>query len=194
MTRRNFAHKLLVPAFALVTAFAFATADLGIQAQNTNSSETTASQVSPGISGGTDEDLSGTFTGNVRMSGAHEMASTPATLTITGNSFTLATADGVMNHSGTVRAVNSSGYIGAAFRFSDITDAASNNIPLSASVRARRSGDRLTLTPVPGERNRLWFNAGGGGGGGRRGRRRRAAPAPAPDATPEATPTPPPSN
>jgi hypothetical protein len=115
MTRRNLAHKLLIPAFALVTAFAFVTADLNTQAQNTNSSttgEASAAQVSPGISGGTDEDLSGTFTGNVRMSGGHEMGPTAATLTITGNSFTLSTADGSMTHSGTVRAVNSSGYIG----------------------------------------------------------------------------------
>jgi hypothetical protein len=194
MTRRNFAHKFLVPALTLVTAFVFATADLGIQAQNSNSRETTAAQVSPGISGGTDEDLSGTFTGNVRMSGGHEMGPTAATLTITGNSFTLSTADGSMNHSGTVRAVNSSGYIGAAFRFADITDSAANNIPLSASVRARRAGDRLILTPVPGERNRLWFSAGGPVPGARRRGGRRAATTPTPEATPEATPTPPPSN
>lgn len=198
MNRRNIAQKLLVPVFALLTAFVFVTADLNTQAQNTNSGTTadaSASQVSAGISGGTDEDLSGTFTGNVRMSGGHEMASTAATLTITGTSFTLATADGSMTHSGTIRAVNSQGYIGAALRFSDVTDPAANNVQLSASVRARRSGDRLTLTPVPGERNKLWFTAGGGGGGGgrRRGRRgRRAAPPETPAA--EATPTPPPSN
>ena len=195
MTRRNMAQKLFVPVFALLTAFVFLTADLNTQAQNSNSSTTEAAsapQVSAGISGGTDEDLSGTYTGNVRMSGGHEMASTAATLTITGNSFTLATADGSMNHSGTIRAVNSSGYIGAALRFADITDPAANNVPLSASVRARRSGDRLTLTPVPGERNKLWFAAGGGGGRGRgrRGRRVTAVEQPAP----EATPTPPPSN
>ena len=198
MTRRNMAQKLLAPVFALLTAFVFLTADLNTQAQNTNSSTTgdaSASQVSAGISGGTDEDLSGTFTGNVRMSGGHEMGSTAATLTISGNTFTLATADGSMTHSGTIRAVNSSGYIGAALRFSDITDPAANNVPLSASVRARRSGDRLTLTPVPGERNRLWFAAGGGGGGrgarrrGRRGRRTTPVEQPAPEATPTPTPS-----
>jgi hypothetical protein len=98
-------------------------------------------------------DLSGTYTGHVTMTGGHEMSG-DATLTITGNTFTLA-GEG-MTHNGRVYAVVTRGYIGAAFYFSDITDPASNTA-LAANVRARKSGDRLTLSPVPGSRNRLTF-------------------------------------
>jgi hypothetical protein len=114
---------------------------------------------------GEQSDLSGTYTGNVRMTGGHEMSG-QGTLTITGNTFNLE-AEG-MTHTGRVIAITTRGYTGASFYFSDVTDPASNT-PLAASVRARHSGSRLSLTPVPGARNRFWFNAGGGG----RGRRRR---------------------
>ena len=114
--------------------------------------------------GGEDADLSGTYTGRVTVSGGHEM-SAQGTLTITGNTFTLE-AEG-MTHSGRIRAVTTRGYTGASLWFTDITDAASNT-PLVATVRARKTGDRLTLSPVPGARNRLTFASGGSGGGGRR--------------------------
>ena len=116
------------------------------------------------LGGGTDEDLSGTYTGNVTMTGGHEMSG-PGTLTITGNSFTL--ESGGMTHNGRIRAVTTRGYTGASLWFTDITDTATNT-PLVASVRARKSGDRLTLSPVPGARNRLTFASAGGGGGRRR--------------------------
>lgn len=111
-------------------------------------------------------DLSGTYTGNVRMTGGHEMSG-QGTLTITGGNFTLESEG--MTHSGRVIAITTRGYTGAAFYFTDVTDPVSNT-SLTASVRARHSGNRLSLTPVPGARNRFWFNAGGDGG---RGRRRR---------------------
>lgn len=103
--------------------------------------------------GGTNEDLSGTYTGTVRMTGGHEMSG-EGTLTITGNTFTL-TVD-TMNHSGRVYAINTRKYVGAAFYFTDITDPVSNT-PLAASVRVRRRGNVFTLEPVPGARNRLSF-------------------------------------
>lgn len=115
---------------------------------------------------GTQEDLSGTYTGRITMTGGHEMSG-EATLTITGNSFTLASEG--MTHNGRVLAVTTRGYTGASFYFTDITDSTTNT-PVVASTRARRSGDRLTLTPVPGTRTRMTFTSGGSGGRGRRSR------------------------
>ena len=194
MTRISTAHKLLTGAIALLCALALVGADLGASAQNTNSTTTDtagATQTDPRAIEGTQEDLSGTYTGNLRTSGGHEMSGA-ATLTITGTSFTLATTDGSMTHSGTITAVNSRGYVGATLRFGDVDDTTSNT-RLTFSVRARKSGDRLTLTPAPGERNRMWFTPGGGGGGRRRARRRAPAP-PAADAAPTPEATPPPAN
>jgi hypothetical protein len=117
-------------------------------------------------------DLSGTYTGHVTMSGGHEMSG-DGTLTITGNQFTLEGQG--MTHNGRVYAVVTRGYVGAAFYFSDISDPATNT-PTVANVRARKSGERLTLTPVPNTRTRLTFGAAG-----RRPRARRGA-MPTPDA------------
>ena len=104
--------------------------------------------------GGAQEDLSGTYAGALRMTGGHEMSG-QATLTVTGNTFTL-TMEG-MNHAGRIYAINTRRYVGAALYFDDLTDSVSNT-PLACSVRARRSGNRLRLEPVPGSRNRLTFN------------------------------------
>ncbi|HEX8500701.1 MAG TPA: hypothetical protein VF659_08930 [Pyrinomonadaceae bacterium] len=114
-------------------------------------------------------DLSGTYTGHLTMSGGHEMSG-DGTLTITGNTFTL-TVD-AMTHNGRVYAVTTRGYVGAAFYFTDITDPTTNT-PVVANVRARKTGERLTLSPVPETRTRLTFASGGGAGGSRRGRRGR---------------------
>jgi hypothetical protein len=99
-------------------------------------------------------DLSGTWSGRLRMTGGHEMSG-EGTLTITGNQFTL-TSEG-MSHSGRVIAITTRGYTGAAFIFSDIDDPGSNT-KLACSVRVRQGRNSLTLTPVPGARNRLNFN------------------------------------
>lgn len=104
-------------------------------------------------SGGTQEDLSGTYTGRVTMTGGHEMSG-DGTLTITGNTFTLEA--GGTTHSGRIYAINTRRYIGVALYFTDIMDAATNT-PLAASVRARRQGNSFSLTPIPGTRNRLTF-------------------------------------
>lgn len=105
--------------------------------------------------GGTQEDLSGTYTGRLTMTGGHDMSSNEATLTITGNTFSLS-ADG-MTHAGRIYAVNTRRYIGAALIFDDITDPVTNT-PLACSVRVRRTSRGITMTPVPGARNRLTFN------------------------------------
>ena len=104
--------------------------------------------------GGEQTDRSGAWTGRMTMRGGHDMAS-EATLTITGNTFTLA-GEG-MNHSGRVLAVTTRGYTGASFFFSDLTDA-DTKTPVVAAVRARKTARGLTLTPVPGTRTRLTFN------------------------------------
>lgn len=121
----------------------------------------------PGDLSGEQVDLSGTYTGRVTMAGGHDMSG-EGTLTITGNTFTLAVD--TMTHTGRVYAVTTRGYVGAAFYFTDIADATTNT-PVVANVRARKSGERLTLTPAPGTRTRLTFGTAGGGTRGRRGRR-----------------------
>ncbi len=98
-------------------------------------------------------DLSGTYTGRVTTTGGHEMAG-DAELTINGNTFTL-TGEG-MTHSGRFYAVLTQGATSAALYFSDIEDPATKT-PVVFNVRARKSGDRLTLTPAPFTRSKLTF-------------------------------------
>lgn len=187
MNRRNKAQTSLAALLAVFAAVVLVGVDLPTSAQNSNSATTSTPAEAQDTRAleGTQEDLAGTYTGNVRTTGGHEM-SAASTLTITGNQFTLAATDGSMTHSGTITAINSRGYVGASLRFSDVTDPASNT-PLTFSVRARRSGDRLTLSPALGARNKMWFTPGGGSSSRRA--RRRAAPTPTPDAEP--TPAPP---
>jgi hypothetical protein len=126
---------------------------------------------------GEQTDLSGTYTGHITMSGGHDMDG-DGTLTITGNQFSLAA--GGMTHNGRIYAVTPRGYTGASLYFPDITNPATNT-PLVANARAKKSGDRLWLMPVPGTQTKLTFGSGGGGGG-RRGRRGRRASTMAPPA------------
>lgn len=122
-------------------------------AQNANSSTTDAGERQE-TSGGEQADLSGTYKGRITMTGAHELAG-EATLSITGGTFTL--ESGGTTHKGRVSAVTTRGYTGASFFFTDIQDS-STSTPLAVSVRARKAGTRLTLTPVPGSKNRMSFN------------------------------------
>ena len=128
--------------------------------------------------GGEQTDLSGTYTGTVNCLDA----SGQGTLTVNGNQFTL--ESGGMTHSGRVTAVTTRGYTGATLRF----DPTGGGTATAVSVRAHKAGDRLVLTPVPGETNRCSFTPGGGGM--RRGRRRASANAatPAEPATPGVEP------
>lgn len=103
-------------------------------------------------------DLSGTYEGRVTTTGGHEMAG-PATLTITGNTFTL-TGEG-MNHNGRVYAVLTRGEASAAFYFTDIS-VGTPPTPLVFNVRARKRGESLRLWPAPQTSNRLTFTQGRG--------------------------------
>ena len=164
---KNIKIRLLVvlPALAFL-ACVYAVADLGALAQNANSSTSVDPSESPAAMRGAQEtdtgvnspgeatDLSGTYTGRVRMTGGHEMAG-QGTLTITGNTFTLE-AEG-MTHSGKIIAITTRGYTGATLWFTDLTDEATKT-PLAAGVRVRRGRNTITMTPVPGSRNRFWFN------------------------------------
>ncbi len=117
--------------------------------------------------GGTDADLSGTYSGTINYPDGGMTGD--ATLTITGRDFTL--MSGGQSATGTVTAVTTRGYTGASMRFG--TDVPAKIV----SVRARKTGDRLTLTNVKGETHEFSFNSGRGGatamGGSRRGRRTR---------------------
>ena len=93
-------------------------------------------------------DLSGTYEGNLSTAGgASEIGNGKATLTINGNTFTLATEGGA-THNGRVYAVLTRGATSAALYFADIRDPATST-PVVYNVRARKSGDRLTLSPAP---------------------------------------------
>jgi hypothetical protein len=113
---------------------------------------------------GSDADLSGTYTGTINA--ADMNMSGPATLTITGNSFTLDA--GGNTQSGTLTARQWPGQMAASMRFG-------TTLPATiVSLRARRMGaSGLSLMSVPGESHQFSFTTGGGGGGrrGRRGRR-----------------------
>lgn len=157
MSNKNSLRFLVVILSAAFATAALVTADAGALGQNANSSTTedaaaAAPQEREDLSG-EQVDLSGTYTGRVMTMGGHEM-SVEATLTITGNTFTLA-GEG-MTHSGRVYAVLTRGATSAAFYFADIQDPATST-PLVFNVRARKSGERLTLTPAPNTKNRMTF-------------------------------------
>jgi len=100
-------------------------------------------------------DLSGTYTGNLSTTGGQDVGSGPATLTITGETFTL-TTEGGASHNGRIYAVLTRGATSAALYFADITEPTTNTVAVY-NVRARKRGDRLTLTPAPYTKARLTF-------------------------------------
>lgn len=129
-------------------------------------------------SGGEQTDLSGTYTGTVNY--PEGGLNGQATLTITGNSFTIAPEGGGSSVTGRVTAVTTRGYTGVTMMFGDPTAPPPTQNPPppplpAVSLQARRSGERVTLTSVPGERRQFSFSSGGTAGGtGRRRTRRRA--------------------
>jgi hypothetical protein len=127
---------------------------------------------------GEQTDLSGTYTGTINCMGN----TGDATLTVNGNQFTLS---GASSGSGRITAETTRGYTGATLRF----DAAGGGTATSVSVRAKKSGDRLWLMPVPGEPNKCSFTPGGGAGmRGTRGTRHRGHRTAKPAATETTTP------
>lgn len=102
-------------------------------------------------------DLSGTYTGTFNCEPAGVSGET--TLTITGNQFTL--SDG---KSGRIVASTTRGYTAVALQFGDTTapsPGAASTPPMIVSLRARKSGDRLTLTTVPGAKHVCSFRPAG---------------------------------
>jgi hypothetical protein len=128
-------------------------------------------------------DLSGTYTGKAREG---DGPAQDATLTITGNSFTLTI--GSDTHSGRITAVTTCGYTAVTMMSGDLTPPAPGPNPpgpkMAVSLRARKVGDHLTLTSVPGEPKKVSFTTAGAP---RRPRRPRRTPPPPP---PEPTPSP----
>jgi hypothetical protein len=148
-------------------------------------------------------DLSGTYTGTVNY--AEGSMTGEATLTLTGNTFTITA--GSATQSGTLSARSWPGYTALSMRFGETLPAT------IISTRAWHRGNSLRIQSVRGESRAFTFNgrsdaAGGGatgamdaGGGtttrargrrsrGRRGRRSAPTMMTTPDATPAATPTP----
>ena len=161
---------LFIFGLVVVAVTSLASAGLGVSAQNANSSMTSepgemkAKPRQPRKATGRCDptmqeqtDLSGTYTGKAR----HEKsAAVDATLTITGNNFTMTA--GSDNHSGRITAVTTCGYTGVTMMMGDLTPPPPGPNPPPAlpamSLRAKRTGNTLTLTSVPGEPKALWFS------------------------------------
>ena len=113
-------------------------------------------------------DLSGTYAGTFNCEEAGINGET--TLTITGNQFT--TSDG---KTGRIVATTTSGYTAVALQLGDLTVPAAGPMatapPKIISLRARKSGDRLTLTSAAGSQTRCTFSPSRAVAGGRKSRR-----------------------
>lgn len=158
---------LFVLGIAVVALTALASAGLVVSAQNTNSSMTmapantaTAAKKTPrkhkvaNTTGRCDStkqeqtDLSGTYTGKLKHG---DEAAVDATLTINGNSFT--GTMGSDTHSGRITAVTTCGYTAVTMMM--------EGAPKAMSLRAKKVGDNLTLTSVPGETQMVTFSTNG---------------------------------
>lgn len=143
----------LVVLAAFVTAVAAISVTAGLRGpQNANSSTTTNSSqeiVSDQV------DLSGTYTGTIKITGSHEMSG-EGTITISGSTVTIEA--GGMTHTGRIFAVTTRGYTGVTMYFPDVEDSATKT-GLVLMARAKKKGEHLMLTPVPGARNTIWFKS-----------------------------------
>jgi hypothetical protein len=161
---------LYVLGLVVMCVVALASSGLVVSAQNANSSTTTEAKPKPKkkkamakTSGRCDPtkqeqtDLSGTYTGKAN----HGDGQPPqdATLTITGNNFTM--TSGSETHNGRITAVTTCGYIGVTMMMGDLTPPAPGPNPPAAlpavSLRAKKVGDKLWLTSVPGEKMKVSF-------------------------------------
>jgi hypothetical protein len=125
-----------------------------------------------GSDAGTQTDLSGTYTGTVDY--PEGGLTGDATLTISGNNFTLTA--GSTTQAGRITAVTTRGYVAVTMMFGDLTPPPAGQPPPpplpAVSLRGRMTGKGITLTSVPGEKRQFKFTITGGSVG-TRGRRRR---------------------
>ena len=172
---------LYVLGLVVIIVVGLASTGLVVSAQNANSSSTMTNTAKPKThkpkktamaktSGrcdptkGEQTDLSGTYTGKAN----HGKGEPPqdATLTITGNNFTM--TSGSETHNGRITAVTTCGYIAVTMMMGDLTPPAPSPNPPAAlpavSLRAKKVGDKLWLTSVPGEQMKVSFTPTGGGG------------------------------
>jgi hypothetical protein len=171
---------LFVLGVAVVAMTALASAGLVVSAQNTNSSMTmaptnTAAKKKPRrhkamagmmATGRCDPtkqeqtDLSGTYTGKLKHG---DEPAVDATVTITGNNFTVTA--GSDTHSGSITAVTTCGYTAVTMMSGDMKPPAPGPNPpaanMAVSLRAKKVGERITLTSVPGETRVMSFTSAG---------------------------------
>ena len=108
----------------------------------------------------TQTDLSGTYTGTVNY--PEGGLSGPASVTITGNNFTLTPDGGGAPISGRVTAVTTRGYTAVTMMFGDTTPPPMTQSPPplpAVSLRKRMVGGRVTLESVPGEKREFSFSS-----------------------------------
>jgi hypothetical protein len=157
----------------VMVVVALASTGLVVSAQNSNSSTTMTNTSKPktkkpkhtamATSGRCDPtkqeqtDLSGTYTG--KADHGNGQPAQDATLTITGNNFTM--TSGSDTHSGRITAVTTCGYIGVTMMMGDLTPPTPSPNPPAAlpavSLRAKKVGDKLWLKSVPGEKMQVSF-------------------------------------
>src|SRR3989454_12380263 len=113
-----------------------------------------------------------------------------ATLTITGNTFTM--TSGTDTHSGRITAVTTCGYTAVTVMMGDLTPPMPGPNPppphKAMSLRAKKVGDTLTLTSVPGEPEMVSFTTGGAAMKGMKGTRKHRT-----SRKPKTAPPPPPA-
>jgi hypothetical protein len=100
-------------------------------------------------------DLSGTYTGKARHGNE---APADATLTITGNDFTM--TSGSETHTGRITAVTTCGYTAVTMMMGNMAAPPTTTAPPpnpAMSLRAKKVGDKLWLTSVPGEKMSVSF-------------------------------------
>jgi len=105
-------------------------------------------------------DLSGTYTGKLKHG---DEPVVDATLTITGNNFTVTA--GSDTHSGRITAVTTCGYTAVTLMSGEMaTPDPTKPAPppaMTVSLRAKKVGNSITLTSVPGEARQISFTSGG---------------------------------
>lgn len=109
---------------------------------------------------GTQTDLSGTFTGTVNY--PEGGLNGPATVTVTGTTFTLTPDGGGSPLNGTITAVTTRGYVAVTLMFGDRSPipVTQSPPPLPAvSLRARMTNGHVTMTSVPGEKREFSFTS-----------------------------------